>query len=201
MKKINEILIGTHNKGKFKELRCLLPKRLKKISPSELKIKPPKESGKSFLANSKLKANYFYKISKITSISDDSGLSINCLNGKPGIYSARWAKKYGGFKKAMKKIIKMVDKKNKNKKFRNTKAKFICSLTIRSSNNKDLNSLGEIYGNISSKIKGKNGFGYDPIFIPKNYKITFAQMSKKKKILMDHRYIAYKKIKKKTNIL
>ena len=201
MKKISKILIGTHNKGKFKELSYLLPKRLKKISPFELKIKPPKETGKSFLSNSKLKANYFYKLSKITSISDDSGLCISCLNNRPGIYSARWAKKYGGFKKAMKKIIKMVDKKNKNKKFRNTKAKFICSLTIRSSNNKDLNSLGEIHGNISSKIKGKNGFGYDPIFIPKNYKITFGQMKKKKKILMDHRFIAYKKIKKKINAL
>ena len=131
MKKISKILIGTHNKGKFKELSYLLPKRLKKISPLELKIKSPKESGKNFLANSKLKANYFYKASKIASISDDSGLSISCLDGKPGIYSARWAKKYGNFQKAMKKIIQMVEKKNKNKKFKDTKAKFICSLTFR----------------------------------------------------------------------
>ena len=201
MKKISKILIGTHNKGKFKELSYLLPKRLKKISPLELKIKSPKESGKNFLANSKLKANYFYKASKIASISDDSGLSISCLDGKPGIYSARWAKKYGNFQKAMKKIIQMVEKKNKNKKFKDTKAKFICSLTFRFSNSQIFNSLGEINGNISNKIKGKNGFGYDPIFIPKKYNITFGQMRKKKKILMDHRYIAYKKIKNKINIL
>jgi len=201
MKKIFKILIGTHNKGKFKELSYLLPKRLKKISPIKLKIKPPKESGRSFLANSRLKANYFYKISKITSISDDSGLCISCLNGKPGIYSARWAKKYRGFKNAMKIIIKMIEKKNKNKKFKDTKAKFVCSLSVQLSNGKSFNSLGEIHGNISNTIKGKNGFGYDPIFIPKNYNITFAQMRKKKKILMDHRYIAYKKIKKKINTL
>jgi len=201
MKKISKILIGTHNKGKFKELSYLLPKRLKKISPLELKIKSPKESGKNFLANSKLKANYFYKASKIASISDDSGLSISCLDGKPGIYSARWAKKYGNFQKAMKKIIQMVEKKNKNKKFKDTKAKFICSLTFRFSNSQIFNSLGEINGNISNKIKGKNGFGYDPIFIPKKYNITFGQMRKRKKILMDHRYIAYKKLKKKINIL
>ena len=201
MKKISKILIGTHNKGKFKELSYLLPKRLKKISPLELKIKSPKESGKNFLANSKLKANYFYKASKIASISDDSGLSISCLDGKPGIYSARWAKKYGNFQKAMKKIIQMVEKKNKNKKFKDTKAKFICSLTFRFSNSQIFNSLGEINGSISNKIKGKNGFGYDPIFIPKKYNITFGQMRKKKKILMDHRYIAYKKLKKKINIL
>jgi len=201
MKKISKILIGTHNKGKFKELSYLLPKRLKKISPLELKIKSPKESGKNFLANSKLKANYFYKASKIASISDDSGLSISCLDGKPGIYSARWAKKYGNFQKAMKKIIQMVEKKNKNKKFKDTKAKFICSLTFRFSDSQIFNSLGEINGNISNKIKGKNGFGYDPIFIPKKYNITFGQMRKRKKILMDHRYIAYKKLKKKINIL
>jgi len=201
MKKISKILIGTHNKGKFKELSYLLPKRLKKISPLELKIKSPKESGKNFLANSKLKANYFYKASKIASISDDSGLSISCLDGKPGIYSARWAKKYGNFQKAMKKIIQMVEKKNKNKKFKDTKAKFICSLTFRFSNSQIFNSKGEINGNISNKIKGKNGFGYDPIFIPKKYNITFGQMRKRKKILMDHRYIAYKKLKKKINIL
>jgi len=201
MKKISKILIGTHNNGKFKELCYLLPKKLKKISPKELKIKSPKESGKSFLANSKLKANYFYKFAKIASISDDSGLSISCLGGKPGIYSARWAKKYGSFKEAMKKIIKMVENKNKNKKNKDTKAKFVCSLTFRHSSRQIYSSLGEINGNISSRIKGKNGFGYDPIFIPKKYNITFGQMKKKKKILMDHRYIAYKKLKKKVNIL
>ncbi len=201
MKKIKQILIGTHNKGKFKELSYLLPRKLKKISPLELKIKSPKESGKSFLENSKLKANYFYKASKIPSISDDSGLSISCLKGKPGIYSARWAKKYGGFKQAMKKIIKMVEEKNKNKKFKNTKAKFVCSLTYRFSNSHIFNSQGEVQGNISKKIKGKNGFGYDPIFIPRKHYITFGQMKWKKKILMDHRYIAYKKIKKKISIL
>jgi len=201
IKKISEILIGTHNKGKFRELSFLLPKRLKKISPFKLKIKPPKETGKRFSSNSKLKANYFYRISKITSISDDSGLCISCLNNRPGIYSARWAKKYGGFNKAMKKIIKMIESKNRNKKFKNTKAKFVCSLTICFSNGKNFNSIGKIHGNISSKIKGKNGFGYDPIFIPRNHKVTFGQMSKRKKILMDHRYIAYKKIKKNINIL
>ena len=201
MNKINKILIGTHNKGKFRELSFLLPKRLKKFSPKRFKIKPPIESGKSFSSNSKLKANYFYKLTKMTSISDDSGLEVSCLNGRPGIYSARWAKKHGSFRKAMKKIIKMVENKNKNKKNRNTKAKFVCSLSIRYSKGKILTSVGKIYGNISSSIKGNKGFGYDPIFIPKNYKITFGQMTKRKKILMDHRYIAYKKLKKRANIL
>jgi XTP/dITP diphosphohydrolase len=192
VKKKYQILIGTHNDGKLRELRYLLSKKLKLLSPKDLNIKSPAENGKTFLENSKLKANYFYKHSKIISISDDSGLSINCLNGKPGIFSARWAKKYGGFHRAMKKIIKMVDKKNKNRN-----AFFTCSLTIQVSKNKNISSVGKIYGKISKNIKGKNGFGYDSIFIPKGYNITFGQFLKRKKMLMDHRYLAYKKLKKK----
>ena len=196
MKKKYQILVGTHNKGKLKELRYLLSKKLKLLSPKDLHIKSPVESGKTFLDNSKLKANYFYERSKIISISDDSGLSISCLNGRPGIFSARWAKKFGGFGNAMRKIIVMVDKKNQNRN-----AFFTCSLTIQISENKNISSIGKIYGKISNKIKGKNGFGYDSIFIPNGYKITFGQFLKKNKMLMDHRNIAYQKLKRKVTFL
>ncbi len=90
---MKKILIGTHNSGKFKEISFLLSKKIKKISPKSLKIKSPKETGKSFIANSKLKARYFSNFSNLPVISDDSGLCIKSLNDKPGIYSARWAKK------------------------------------------------------------------------------------------------------------
>jgi XTP/dITP diphosphohydrolase len=201
MQKNKKILIGTHNLGKFKELSFLVAKNLKKISPIQLKLISPKETGKTFLANSKLKANFFFKETNIMSLSDDSGLCVDCLKNKPGIYSARWAKKYGSFKKAMKKIIKLVDEKNKNKKKKNYKAKFVCSLTLKVSKKKTINSTGVIYGNISRKILGKNGFGYDPIFIPKNYNVTFGQMNKRKKILIDHRYLAFIKLKQKISFL
>jgi len=201
MKKIKKILIGTHNKGKIKEISYLLDKKIKKITPFDLNIKSPRETGKSFKSNSELKAKYFFKKSNFFTISDDSGLSVNCLNGKPGIYSARWAKKYGSFDNAMKKIIVLVKKKNKNKKIKNTKAKFICSLTFSFSATKKITTIGSLQGSISEKILGKNGFGYDPIFIPNGSKQTFGQMNKKKKILMDHRFIAFKKLKKKINIL
>ena len=200
MKKNNQILIGTHNKGKFKELSFLLPKKLKKIAPSFLNIKSPAETGKSYSANSKIKAIHFCKYSKLNSISDDSGLSINCLNGKPGIYSARWAKRYGGFYKAMQKIIKMVEIKNKKNKKKNKEAEFICSISFKKYKGKTISAIGRIKGNISNKIIGKNGFGYDSIFIPKKYKITFGQMSKGKKILIDHRFIAYRALTKKVRI-
>jgi len=201
MNKIKEILIGTHNKGKIKEISYLLNKKIKKITPHQLGIKSPRETGKSFKSNSELKAKYFFKKSKIFTISDDSGLCVDCLEDRPGIYSARWAKKNGSFKQAMKKIIALVKNKNKNKNKKNTKAKFICSLTFYFSAKKKITTIGVIRGNISEKILGINGFGYDSIFIPNGNKKTFGQMSKEKKILMDHRFLAFKKLKQKIKIL
>ena len=115
---MKKILIGTHNKGKFKEIAYLISKKYKKISPVSLKIKSPKETGKSFKSNSKLKVNFFSKFVDYPVISDDSGLCIKALDNKPGIYSARLRKKHGGFSKAMKfignkKIIKIIFIKNK----------------------------------------------------------------------------------------
>ena len=196
-KNIKKILIGTHNKGKIREISYLIKNKIKKITPFDLGIKSPRETGKTFKQNAELKAKYFYNKSKIVSISDDSGLSVKCLDNKPGIYSARWAKKYGSFYNAMKRIIKLVHNNNN----RNYEATFFCALTLQLTNKKKISVLGKIDGSISNKIIGTKGFGYDPIFIPKGYKKTFGQMSKRKKILMDHRFIAFKKLKAKINIL
>ena len=191
---MKKILIGTHNTGKFREIAYLISKKYKKISPISLKIKSPKETGKSFISNSKLKANFFSKYVDYPVISDDSGLCIKALNNKPGIYSARLAKKYGSFLKAMRFILK----KMKNKKDRS--ATFVCSLTYKRKNGKTVSIEGKLKGKISSKIIGKQGFGFDPIFIPIGEKITFGQMKKLKKINMDHRFLAFRKLKKKIKI-
>ena len=191
---MKKILIGTHNKGKFKEIAYLLPKKYKKISPISLKIKSPKETGKSFISNSKLKVNFFSKYVNYPVISDDSGLCIKSLKNKPGIFSARLAKKHGSFLRAMKFILK----KMKNKKDRS--AYFICSLSYKYPKKKEITVSGKINGTISKNIIGRNGFGYDPIFIPLNEKVTFGKMSKIKKIEMDHRYLAFQKLKKKIKI-
>ena len=122
---MKKILIGTHNKGKFKEIAYLLPKKLKKISPILLNIKSPKETGKSFTSNARLKARYFSKFVDYPVISDDSGLCIKSLNNKPGIYSARLAKKKGGFHKAMKYILKKMENK------KNRSALFVCSVSYK----------------------------------------------------------------------
>ena len=190
---MKKILIGTHNAGKFREIAYLLSKKYKKISPTSLKIKSPKETGKSFIANSKLKVKFFSKYVNYPVISDDSGLCIKALNNKPGIYSARMAKKCGSFFKAMKLILKKMEKK------KNRKAIFICSLSYKSKK-KIVTVEGKLKGNISRKIIGKRGFGFDPIFIPLKKEITLGQMSKFKKIKMDHRFIAFQKLKKKINI-
>ena len=191
MKKKTQLLIGTHNDGKFKEISKLINKKIKKISPKSLNIKAPRETGKSFKSNSELKANFFFKKSKLMSISDDSGLEILALNRKPGIYSARFAKQKGGFKKAMINILQKLRKKD------NRTARFVCSLSIKLDRTKLITSIGIINGVISKKILGSKGFGYDPIFIPDNYKTTFSQMSINKKMKIDHRSIAFKKLKKK----
>ena len=191
---MKKILIGTHNKGKFKEISYLISKKIKKISPTKLKIKSPKETGKTFSANAELKVNYFSRFTNLPTISDDSGLCIDALKGKPGIYSARWAKKYGSFFNAMRFILK----KMKNK--RNRSATFVCSLSLKYPKGKIITVTGQIKGSISYKILGSKGFGYDPIFIPLSKSITFGQMSKAKKIRIDHRSVAFRKMKRKIKI-
>ena len=192
---MKKILIGTHNEGKFKELAYLLSKKLRKISPVSLKIKSPKETGKSFSSNSRLKVKFFSKFVSYPVISDDSGLCIKALNNKPGIYSARLAKSQGGFFNAMKLILKKMKKK------KNREATFICNLSYKEKGKKIISVEGRLKGTISEKILGKKGFGYDPIFIPLKQNSTFGEIPKSKKIKMDHRFIAFKKLKKKIRIL
>ena len=195
-KKITKILVGTNNTGKLKEIRDLLPKNLKIYSTSDFKIKSPVENGKTFEENSLIKARYFSKKSKMICLSDDSGLEIDTLEGAPGIYSARWGGKNGDFVKAMNRVFKELDKKNKNWRIKKIKARFVCALTIYGPNQKAINSVGKIEGHISPLMKGENGFGYDPIFIPKGKKITFGEMGASQKYKIDHRFKAFKKIKR-----
>ena len=195
-KKITKLLVGTNNKGKLKEIRDLLPKNLEIYSTSDFKIKSPTENGRSFKENSLIKAKYFSKKSKMICLSDDSGLEVDILGGNPGIYSARWGGKKGDFVKAMNRVFRELDKKNKNWKTKKIKARFVCALTIYGPNQKIIKSIGKIEGYISPSMKGKNGFGYDPIFIPKGQEMTFGEMKPFLKYKIDHRFKAFKKIKK-----
>ena len=195
-KKINKLLIGTNNKGKLKEIRDLLPKYIKIFSTLDFKIKSPKEDGKTFAENSLIKSRFFSKKKNLICLADDSGLEIDMLGKKPGIFSARWGGRNSDFKKAINRVYRELYKKDKNWKYKKTKARFVCALSISFLNKKIASVVGKVEGSISKKPKGKNGFGYDPIFIPLKYKKTFGEMKKKQKYKLDHRYNAFKKIKK-----
>tara|TARA_B100001123_G_scaffold432901_1_gene556655 strand:- start:74 stop:676 length:603 start_codon:yes stop_codon:yes gene_type:complete len=196
IKKNIKIIVGTNNPGKLREIKDLLPKKLKIFSPKDFKIRSPEENGKSFRENSLIKAKYFSKKTNMICLADDSGLEIDILNKKPGIFSSRWAYKSKNFDVAIKKVFIELSNKDKKWKSKKIKSRFVCALTIYWPEGKSLTRIGKIEGFISSRKKGKNGFGYDPIFIPKGKKITFAQMKLKKKYKIDHRSKAYKKIKK-----
>ena len=195
-KKIETLLIGTNNSGKLKEIRNLLPKYIKTYSTSDFKLKSPKENGESFKENSLIKSKFFSKKTNLTCIADDSGLEIDILNKRPGIYSARWGGRNSDFNKAIKKVYKELKKKDKNWKKKKIKARFICALSISFLNKKICCVVGKIEGYIAHKPKGKNGFGYDPIFVPLKGKQTFGEMKPKLKYKIDHRSRAFKKIRK-----
>jgi len=196
MKKISELFIGTNNKGKIKEIKALLPKRIKIYSNLNFKIKSPIENGKTFEDNSLIKSKYFSKKTNLPCLADDSGLEIDILDKAPGIYSSRWGGKNSNFKKAIKRDYRELNKKDKNWKRKKIKARFICCLSICFLKKKIACVKGKVEGLISHEPKGKNGFGYDPIFIPSGKKFTFGEISPKIKYKMDHRFNAFKKIKK-----
>ena len=196
MKKISKLLIGTNNKGKYNEIRDLLPKYIKTYSTSEFNLKSPKEDGLTFVENSLIKSKYFSKKTKLICLADDSGLEIDLLDKNPGIYSARWGGKRGDFDKAINRVYRELKKKDKKWKQKKIKARFICALTISYLDKKISSVLGKVEGYISNEPRGSNGFGYDPIFIPKNKNKTFGEMSSLQKYKMDHRFDAFKKIKK-----
>ena len=195
-KKIEKLLIGTNNKGKLKEIRDLLPKNIVTLSTAEFKLKSPRENGKSFKENSLIKSKYFSKKTNLMCLADDSGLEIDILGKNPGIYSARWGGRNSDFTKAIERVYRELKKKDKYWRNKKIKARFVCALSISYLSKKICCVIGKVEGIISDKPRGKNGFGYDPIFIPINRKKTFGEMKPTQKYKLDHRSKAFKKIKK-----
>ena len=194
MGKIKEIIIGTNNEGKYKEICNLLPNKVRKYSPKEFDISSPEETGKTFKENSFLKASYFSKKTNLICLSDDSGLEIDLLSGKPGIYSSRWSGEKNNFDLAIRRVFEEMNN-IKEDWTRENIARFICSMTLYWPDGKNFSTHGIVKGKISTVKKGKNGFGYDPIFIPDGYNQTFAEMVPNMKMSIDHRFKAFLKIK------
>ena len=128
-------------------------------------------------------------------MSDDSGLEVDLLGGAPGIYSARWGGIKNNFDKAIQKVFKEMSKVKKDWESENA-ARFVCCMTLFWPDGKNYSATGIIEGKISTTKKGKNGFGYDPIFIPDGYNQTFGEMESELKMSIDHRFNAFLKIKK-----
>jgi XTP/dITP diphosphohydrolase len=194
--KINKLLIGTNNSGKLREIKSLLPKNIEIHSTSEFNLKSPIENGKTFKENSLIKSEYFSKKTGLICLADDSGLEIDLLEKNPGIYSARWGGRHGDFNKAIKRVHKELSKKDKNWKNKKIRARFVCALSISYLDKKIACVQSKIEGSISTEPKGINGFGYDPIFVPKGKRQTFGEMQPAKKYKIDHRYFAFKKLRK-----
>ena len=199
IKSIKEIVIASHNDGKVREIRSLLkPMGFKIYSAKKFGINEPVENGKSFSENSLIKSRNAALKSGLTAIADDSGLCILSLNNEPGIYSARWAGRTKNFEIAMSKIEqKMIKNKYLSKASR--RAFFCCSLSIYFPNHKHTVFEGKKYGHVQFPALGKNGFGYDPIFVPKGYRKTFGEMNFNYKERISHRAIAFRKMKKYLN--
>ena len=190
-----KVIVASHNSGKVREIKSLLkPYNFTIQSASDLKIKEPKETGKNFIENAILKAKFVSKKSGCIALADDSGLCINLLNGKPGIYSARWAGKDKNFKIAIKKIEKKLIKINPHLKVK-YRSHFCCALALSFPNGKTISFQGKVYGQLQFPAKGLNGFGYDPIFVPNGYKKTFGEMNYSYKERISHRQKAFKKLK------
>ena len=194
--KIIKLLIGTNNKGKLREIKSLLPKKFKIYSTSKLNLKSPVENGKTFKENSQIKSQYFSKKTGLICLADDSGLEIDVLDKKPGIYSARWGGKDANFGKAIKKVYRELNKKDRNWKKKKIRARFVCALSISFLEKKIACVVGKIEGTISNDPRGKHGFGYDPIFIPLGKFQTFGEIQPYEKYKIDHRHNAFRKLKK-----
>ena len=134
-------------------------------------------------------------------MADDSGLEIDILNKDPGIYSARWGGKNGDFKKAIKKVYRELSKKDKNWQKKKIKARFVCALSICFLDKKLVSVLGKVEGFISNEPRGKNGFGYDPIFMDFKTDLSAAELDFDLKNKISHRGQALQKLKHKLRIL
>ena len=187
-KKINSIVIASQNPGKIKEMLPFIKKLNTKIYfAKDFKLKEPKEDGSNFVENALKKSRYVNNKTKKVSIADDSGLVIPSLQGKPGIFSARWAGEKKDFNRAMKKVNNLLYKKKTN-------AYYISVLAITWNKKKEEIFIGKIFGSLTWPPRGGLGFGYDPIFIPKGYSKTFGELSNKVKNNISHRVIAFKKL-------
>lgn len=191
---MKKIIVASNNENKINEIKAILkdfPFEIISLREADISVEV-EEDGTTFLENAHKKAKEIFNLKKDCMVlADDSGLEVETLNGAPGVYSARFAGEHGNSKKNNEKLLRMLE----GKSFEDRKAKFVCALVLILADNKFIEVQGEAEGYITDQEKGKDGFGYDPLFYVKEYNKTFAQMKSEEKNKISHRAKALKMLR------
>jgi len=189
-----KLIVASHNEGKLVEIADLLADfAVETVGAAALGLPEPEETGETFVANAELKALAAATTAGLPALSDDSGLAVDALDGAPGIYSARWAETANGrdFDFAMHKVEMALNQKAQRQKYVPRTARFICALSLAWPDGHVESFEGTVEGCLVWPMRGKNGFGYDPIFLPKGGDLTFGEMNAEAKHAMSHRADAF----------
>ncbi len=183
---VRRLVIATHNPGKLREIAELMaPRGIETLSAGELDLPEPEETGTSFADNAVIKSEAAAASAKLPALADDSGLVVPALGGAPGIYSARWAGSGKDFAVAMERVedeLAGTDDRH---------AYFVCALCLARPGGGHQVFEGRIDGQLVWPPRGTRGFGYDPMFLPDGYDITFAEMEPARKHAISHRARAF----------
>lgn len=188
-----KLVIASHNKGKVREIAELLgPYGIEPVSAADLDLPEPEETGNSFVDNADLKARLAADLSGLPALADDSGLCVDALEGRPGIFSARWAGEERDFGVAMERVHEELLAKEPEA---GRNAHFVCALSVAWPEDGQCESFeGRVDGVIVWPPRGDRGFGYDPIFQPIGYELTFGEMDPAEKHAISHRADAFRKL-------
>ena len=190
-----KLIVASHNKGKLVERADLLTRfEVETVGAAALGLPEPEETGATFIANAELKALAAATTAGLPALSDDSGLAVDALDGAPGIYSARWAETANGrdFDFAMHKIEMALNEKAQAQKTDVPRtARFVCALSLAWPDGHVESFEGTVEGSLVWPMRGKNGFGYDPIFLPEGGDLTFGEMNPDAKHAISHRADAF----------
>lgn len=190
-----ELLVATHNEGKLSEIRDLLSDfGVSVVGAAEKRLPEPVEDGTTFVENARIKAHAAAKATGLPALSDDSGIEIDALDGAPGVNTADWAETSDGrnFEMAMRRTQKELDAINAP--FPRT-ARFCCTLVLAWPDGYDEVFEGKMEGRVVWPMRGEQGHGYDPIFQPDGYTVTFGEMDRFEKNRISHRAAAFAKLK------
>lgn len=183
------LVVASHNSGKVREIADLVAGRsIDVVSAGELGLPEPEETGTTFRANAELKAHAAAEASGLAALSDDSGLAVDALDGDPGIYSARWAGPDKDFAEAMRKVEAAIADKGPGASRR---AHFVCALCLAWPDGTSQVFEGKVFGTLVWPPRGDKGFGYDPMFQPDGYDVTFGEMDQSHKHTISHRARAF----------